>query len=128
MYTMKDVPAFEEDEEFMLSASNYRSRLEFELSEYEGFTGRKERFTKSWKDVDREFRTDGDIGGQLRKKNYFERNLPLDIISGNVDDLTKARNLFEFVKSHYSWNGKYGIFRNNNVKKAFDEGSGNVAP
>lgn len=127
MYTMKDVPAFEEDEEFMLSASNYRSRLEFELSEYEGFTGRKERFTKSWKDVDREFRTDGDIGGQLRKKNYFERNLPLDIISGNVDNLTKARNLFEFVKSHYSWNGKYGIFRDNNVKKAFDEGSGNVA-
>lgn len=127
MYAMNDVPAFEEDEEFMLSASNYRSRLEFELSEYEGFTGRKERFTKSWKDVDREFRTDGDIGGQLRKRNYFERNLPLDIISGNVDDLTKARNLFEFVKSHYSWNGKYGIFRDNNVKKAFDEGSGNVA-
>lgn len=126
-YVMKDVPAFKDDEEYMLAPSNYRSRLEFELSEYEGFRGERERFTKTWKDVDKEFRTDGDIGGQLRKKNYFERNLPLEIIRGKEDDLTKAMNLYNFVKSHYSWNGKYGIFRDNKVKKAFDEGVGNVA-
>ena len=29
-YVMKDVPAFKEDEEYMLSPKNYRSRLEFE--------------------------------------------------------------------------------------------------
>lgn len=126
-YVMKDVPAFKDDEEYMLAPSNYRSRLEFELSEYEGFNGRKQRFTKSWKDVDKEFRTDRDIGGQLRKKNYFERNLPLELITGEEDDLAKAINLYNFVKSHYSWNGKYGIFRDNKVKKAFDEGVGNVA-
>ncbi len=126
-YVMKDVPAFKEDEEYMLAPSNYRSRLEFELAEYESFQGRVERFTKSWKDVDREFRTDRDIGGQLRKKNYFERNLPLEIITGKESDLTRAIKLYRFVKAHYNWNGKFGIFRNNNVKKAFEEGLGNVA-
>lgn len=126
-YAMKDVPAFKNDEEYMLAPSNYRSRLEFELSEYQGFDGITQNFTKSWKDVDKEFRTDGDIGGQLRKKNYFERNVPLEIISGNEDDLVKAKNLYNFVKLHYTWNGKFGIFRDNNVKKAFDEGTGNVA-
>ncbi|MEY8779162.1 DUF3857 domain-containing protein [Allomuricauda sp. XS_ASV26] len=126
-YVMKDVPAFKEDEEYMLAPSNYRSRLEFELAEYESFQGRVERFTKSWKDVDREFRTDRDIGGQLRKKNYFERNLPLEIITGKESDLTRAIKLYRFVKAHYNWNGKFGIFRNNNVKKAFEEGVGNVA-
>ncbi|MEC8832767.1 MAG: hypothetical protein VX772_10440, partial [Bacteroidota bacterium] len=126
-YVMKDVPAFKGDEEYMLAPSNYRSRLEFELSEFEGFDGRREKFTKSWKDVDKEFRTDRDIGGQLRKKNYFERNLPLELITGKEDDLTRAVNLYNFVKSHYRWNGKYGIFRDNNVKKAFDEAIGNVA-
>lgn len=126
-YVMKDVPAFKEDEEYMLAPSNYRSRLEFELAEYESFQGRVERFTKSWKDVDREFRTDRDIGGQLRKKNYFERNLPLEIITGKESDLTRAIKLYRFVKAHYNWNGKFGIFRNNNVKKAFEEGIGNVA-
>lgn len=126
-YVMKDVPAFKEDEEYMLAPSNYRSRLEFELAEYESFQGRVERFTKSWKDVDREFRADRDIGGQLRKKNYFERNLPLEIITGKESDLTRAIKLYRFVKAHYNWNGKFGIFRNNNVKKAFEEGVGNVA-
>ncbi|MBR9855626.1 MAG: DUF3857 and transglutaminase domain-containing protein [Algicola sp.] len=126
-YVMEDVPAFKEDEGYMLAPSNYKSRLEFELSEYESFQGRKERFTKTWKDVDKEFRADRDIGGQLRKKNYFERNLPLEIITGKENDLVKATNLYNFVKSHYNWNGKFGIFRDNNVKKAFDEGVGNVA-
>ncbi|MHA7830361.1 MAG: DUF3857 domain-containing protein [Flagellimonas sp.] len=126
-YVMKDVPAFKDDEEYMLASSNYRSRLEFELSEYLGFDGITQKFTKSWKDVDKEFRSDRDIGGQLRKKNYFERNVPLEIISGKEDDLTKAKNLYNFVKKHYVWNGKFGIFRDNKVKKAFDEGVGNVA-
>ncbi|WP_421805943.1 DUF3857 domain-containing protein [Flagellimonas sp.] len=126
-YVMEDVPAFKSDEEYMLAASNYQSRLEFELSEYLSFRGVKERYTKSWKDVDKEFRSDRDIGGQLRKKNYFERNVPIDIITGTEEEQEKALNLYNFVKSHYSWNGKFGIFRDNNVKKAFDEGVGNVA-
>ena len=126
-YVMKDVPAFKEDEEYMLSPKNYRSRLEFELSEYLAFDGTKKKFTKTWKDVDREFRTDRDVGGQLRKKNYFERNVPLEIIQGNEDKLTKAKSIYEFVKSHYTWNEKFGVLRDNRVKQAFDDRVGNVA-
>src|SRR5690606_29986690 len=44
-YVMKDVPAFKEGEEYMLSPSNYRSSLEFELSELLRFDGTKERYT-----------------------------------------------------------------------------------
>ena len=126
-YVMYDVPAFEEDEEFMLSPSNYRSTLEFELSELMRLNGIKEKYTKTWKDVDKEFRTDKDIGGQLRKKNYFEKNVPVDLLTTGNDDLTKAKNIFEFVKEHFTWNGKFGIFRNNRVKEAFDQKKGNVA-
>src|SRR5690606_10236587 len=106
---------------------NYRSRLEFELAEYRGFDGQGQKFTQSWEDVDKEFRTDKDIGGQLRKRNYFERNVPLDLISGEGDALAKARGIHQFVKAHYSWNGKFGIFRDNRVKQAFDAKTGNVA-
>src|SRR5690606_12403289 len=104
-YSMEDVPAFETDGEFMLSPENYRSRLAFELAEYRGFDGQGQKFTQSWEDVDKEFRTDKDIGGQLRKRNYFERNVPLDLISGEGDALSKARGIHQFVKAHYSWNG-----------------------
>ena len=69
-YVMKDVPAFKDSEEYMLSSNNYRSKIEFELSEYKSFYGGTEKFTKSWEDVDKEFKTDKDIGSQLRKKNF----------------------------------------------------------
>ncbi|RYC51086.1 DUF3857 domain-containing protein [Flagellimonas olearia] len=126
-YVMKDVPAFKEDEEYMLSSDNYRSTLEFELSEYVSLDGIKQKFTKTWRDVDKEFRTDKDIGGQLRKKNFFEKNVSLDLITGGESDLEKAKNIYGFVKEHYTWNNKYSIFRNNNVKDAFDRRTGNVA-
>lgn len=125
-YVMKDVPAFEDSEEFMLSPTNYRSRLEFELSEYHNLKGYTEKYTKTWKDVDKEFKTDKDLGRQLKKKNFFENNVPLDLLKGN-DELSTAKEIYAFVKNHYTWNGKYGVWRNNSVKKAFDEKKGNVS-
>lgn len=126
-YAMKEVPAFAEDEAFMLSGKNYRSRLEFELSEYHSFYGRgTEEYTKTWKDVDAEFRSDKDIGRQLRKKNFFENNVSEQLLTEG-DDLTRAKNIYSFVQNHFSWNKKYGIWRDNSVKQAFEGQKGNVA-
>ena len=126
-YTMKDVPAFEEAEDYMLSGKNYRAGLKFELSEYHSFRGGISKYTKSWKDVDKEFRTDRDIGSQLKKKNFFEKNVPEGLLHNDADELTRAKNIYAFVKEHYTWNEKYGLWHDNRVKKAFDEHQGNVA-
>ncbi|MGX1928937.1 DUF3857 domain-containing protein [Flagellimonas sp. 2504JD4-2] len=125
-YAMKDVPAFKESEDYMLSGNNYRSKLEFELSEYIDFTGSKTKYTKSWEDVDKEFKDDKDVGHQLRKKNFFERKVPNELLKGS-DPLEKAKNIYKFVQNHFTWNGGYGLWHHNNVKKAFDEQRGNVA-
>lgn len=125
-YAMNHVPAFEDSEEFMLSGSNYRSRLEFELSEYNSFYGQRERFTKSWKDVDSEFRSDKDIGRQLKMKGYFEKNVASDLLTQG-EPLERAKNVFDFVKNHFTWNEQYGLWNENRVKTAFDEKIGNAA-
>lgn len=126
-YVMKDVPAFKEDESFMLSPKNYRSTLEFELSEMLRFNGIKERFTRTWADVDKEFKADKDLGRQLKKENFFERNVPIDLIKNGGDKLETAKRIYQFVKGWYAWDGEYGIYYNNRVKEAFDKQSGNVA-
>ncbi len=123
-YAMKDIPAFR-DEEFMLAASNYNSRIDFELSEYHRLDGTTDKYTKSWEDVDREFRGDQNIGRQLTKKGYFEKNVPESLLMEG-DALTRAKNIYEFVRKHYTWNGNYGIYRDIRVKEAFDEKIGNV--
>lgn len=127
LYIMKDVPAFKvEDEEFMLAATNYMSSIDFELSEYHKFNGGVDKYTKSWKDVDSEFRGDMDIGQQLTKKGFFEKNVPEKLLTEG-DALTRAKNIYAFVQNHYVWNEKYGIYGNNKVKEAFAEKKGNVA-
>ncbi len=124
-YVMKDIPAFKTEEDYMLAASNYISHLDFEMSELHNLDGTRERYTKTWKDVDHEFKTDRDIGRQLTKKGFFEKNVPLALFD-NKDPFIKAKNIYAFVKGHYNWNGKYSIYTNNSVKEAFENKSGNV--
>ncbi|WP_291962271.1 DUF3857 domain-containing protein [Maribacter sp.] len=125
-YVMENVPAFKDSEAYMLSSNNYRSKLEFELSEYKSFYGGTDKYTKSWDDVDQEFKTDKDIGSQLRKKNFFEKNVDESLLTEG-DEITRAKNIYEFVKKYFVWNEEYGIWQGNKVKKAFDEKKGNVA-
>ena len=125
-YSMTDVPAFKDSESFMLSGHNYRSRLEFELSEYHNLKGFTEKFTKSWKDVDKEFKKDEDLGRQLRKKNFFENNFPQELLEIG-DELERATAIYKFAQIHFNWNSEYGIWRDNNVKKAFENKAGSAA-
>ena len=124
-YAMKDIPAFKEEEEFMLSPRNYISRINFELSEYHRFDGTVDKYTKSWKDVDKEFRTDQDIGRQLTKKGFFEKNVPENLLTEG-DDITRAKSIYNFIQDRFTWNGEFGIYRNIRVKDAFNERSGNI--
>ncbi len=125
-YAMKNIPAFNEEEEYMLAASNYKSKIEFEISQHFGFNGEKTNYTRSWEDVDKEFKTDKDIGRQLNKKNFFEKNIPLDLIGPVTDTLERAKKLYEFVQNHYSWNEKNSTYGKARVKKAFNDKKGNA--
>ena len=125
-YAMKDIPAFKIEEDYMLAASNYISRIDFELSELQRLDGAIEKYTKTWNDVDKEFKTDKNIGKQLSKKNFFEKNVPENLlIEGNV--MERAKNIYGFVQGHYTWNKKFGIFQKARVKEAFENKVGNVA-
>lgn len=123
-YVMTNIPAFKE-EDFMLAPTNYRSQIEFELSEHYRLDGVTERYTKSWDDVDQQFKNDRDLGRQLTKKGFFEKNVPEDLLL-EKDDLTRAKNIYNFVRDHYTWNGVKGIYTDVRVKEAFDNRKGNV--
>tara|TARA_R110002050_G_scaffold1281_4_gene9312 strand:+ start:54128 stop:56095 length:1968 start_codon:yes stop_codon:yes gene_type:complete len=124
-YAMKDIPAFREEEDYMLAASNYISRIDFELATHYALNGTVNKYTKSWKDVDNEFKTDKDIGKQLRKNDFFEKNVPEELLTKG-DELTKAKNIYAFIQNHFTWNEKYGIYRDIRVKEAFEERKGNI--
>ncbi|MCF6307088.1 MAG: transglutaminase-like domain-containing protein [Flavobacteriaceae bacterium] len=121
-YAMKNVPAFKE-EKHMLSKKNYIARINFEYQEYTNFKGYRTKYSRDWKDVDKVFRTDKDLGKQIKQKKYFESKIPANILS-ITNDLEKAKAIYTFIQEHYNWNGHTGVFSEARVKSAFEKGSG----
>lgn len=124
-YVMKDIPAFIE-EDYFTSRYNYLSRIEYELKTWTRLDGYVKKITRSWEDVEKELRTDHNIGRQLKKTSLVEGILP-DSISQQPNDLAKARAIYDFVKRNYHWNGEFDIFDDMNLKDVIEEHAGNVS-
>lgn len=122
-FVMKDVPAFKE-EEFMLAPTNYKAKINYEIKQYTNFSGLLTNYTKTWKNVDKEFRTDKDMGRQIKHTGYFKSVLPPNLLTIS-DPFEKAKAIYYHMQDHFSWNGKYRIFNDVRVKDAYDKKSGN---
>jgi hypothetical protein len=124
-YIMKDLPAFVE-EDYMTAASNFKSAIYFELSDVQYLNGSKQNYTKSWKDVDYDLTNEKTLGSQMKRKDLFKDAMP-SIIKNSTDDLSKAKLVYDYIKKQIKWNNYYGKYSEDNIKKALDLRSGNVA-
>lgn len=122
-YRMENIPAFIE-EDYMTSKDNYISKIKFELKETRWFDGTTNKYSTSWEETDREFRTDKNIGIQLKKTKYFEDLIPSEIKTV-PDELEKAKAVYQFIQNYFTWNEKYGIFGKAKLKTALENKSGN---
>lgn len=122
-YVMKNVPAFSE-EKYMLAPSNYMPALKFELVEIIDLNESRDTYAKTWKDVDRRFKNDKDLGRQLKYSEFFREKIPQNILSIS-DDLERATAVYHFIQKNMNWNNKIRIFSDIRVKEAFEEGVGN---
>jgi len=124
-WAMDNVPAFP-TEEYMTARSNYIAQINFELSEIVYFDGRKDKFTKEWKDAEEELRASDRFGQQLRRGKSIVDG-PIDALLANeVDPLVKAQKIYAFMQDWYSWDEMYGKYSELGIKKAFDQRKGNV--
>ena len=124
-FIMRDIPSFKE-EDYMLSSSNYISKIKYDLKQTTSFTGEKNYYTKTWEDVDKEFRFDDNMGRQLRFASFFKDKIPSHILTIE-DKLERAKAVYYFIQKNFAWNGEYEIYENIDVKDAFEKKGGNVA-
>ncbi|MET0574084.1 MAG: transglutaminase domain-containing protein, partial [Pedobacter agri] len=124
-YVMKDIPAFVEEDN-MTAPSNFKSAIYFELAEAQSLSGGKTSYTKTWKDVDYELVSDRTMGAQMKRKDVFKDLMPA-IIKDASDDLAKAKAIYNYIRKQIKWNNYYGKYSEDNIKKALDSRSGNVA-
>ena len=125
VYAMSNIPAFI-DEEYMTTKDNYLSRIEYELKVFRGFDGTVDNITKTWKDTDKELKSDENIGRQLGKKTNLD-GLLANVFTDKSNTLIKAKEIYQFVQDNYTWNEEYKIFNDVSVKDLIKEKSGNVS-
>ncbi len=122
-FGMKNIPAFIE-EDHMTAKSNFLASLNFEVMEIKHSDGRVDKVTNEWKDADDEMQRDTYFGMQLKKgKDISEKMEPF--LTGVTDSLERARKIYAFIKSWYTWNGYYGKYSIHGIKKALKLKPGN---
>ncbi len=124
-FAMENIPAFKE-EGYMTAKSNFISAVYFELSEVRYFDGRVDKITKDWKDADNEVKSMPLVGGQLKKgKDIIEKiETELEAIA---DPFEKAKRVYSFINTWFTWNEEMGWISDDGIKKAFEKKTGDVA-
>ncbi|GGH40864.1 hypothetical protein IA57_02515 [Mangrovimonas yunxiaonensis] len=119
-----DVPALKQ-EPMVGNIDNYRSKLILELVAKRFPNQPTESFSTSWGKVAETIYEDDDFGKQLDRNNFFKKDLQSLTVAENK--MQTAANIYSFVKNKVKWNSFVGYGSQNGIKKAYVEGSGNVA-
>lgn len=125
IYSVSNLPAMKE-EGFVNNINNYTSAVSHELESVQYPNRPFKLYSTDWKSVTKTIHDDSDFGQELEKTNYFESDLNL-ILKGLITTEEKIITIFNFVKTMVKWDGSYGIFCSNGVKKAYIDKTGNVA-
>ncbi|PWH84351.1 transglutaminase [Algibacter marinivivus] len=125
VYSLTNIPALKE-EPYVNNIDNYRSAVKYELSYTRFPNSAIEHYTSSWEDVIKRIYENSNFGGELDKTSYFKNEIN-DLIGAVTDPKKKTALIFNYVKSRINWNGYYGYYVDEGVKKAFKEQTGNIA-
>ncbi|MEJ1222570.1 transglutaminase domain-containing protein [Sediminicola sp. 1XM1-17] len=124
-YEMANIPALKE-EPHVNNINNYRAAVSYELAFTKFPNSPLEHYSTTWEDVVKTIYKSSSFGSELNRTGYYDKDLD-ELLESISDPMEKAMAIFDFVKSTVTWNGNYGKYTNDGVKKAYNENVGNVA-
>lgn len=124
-YNLNNIPALK-DEPYVNNINNYRSAVKYELSYTKMPQSSPEYYSTTWEDVVKKIYESSNFGGELDKNGYYEDDIDV-LISSDSDPQKRVNLIFNFVKARVNWNGNYGKYCADGVKKAYKDKVGNVA-
>lgn len=120
-----NVPALKE-EPYVNNIKNYLTLLKFELSATKFDNTPIKYYNTTWEDVTKTIYEASIFGGQLERSNYYKEDLEgLILMTDPLED--KIDKIYNFVKNKIKWNGIRSQYTFEGVRKAYNEGVGNVA-
>lgn len=124
-YSLSNIPALK-DEPYVNSINNYRASVKYELSFTKFPNSTVNYYSTTWPDVIKTIYKSPNFGAELEKTSYFKSDIDALLASATTTE-AKAGLIFNYVKSKVKWNGYYGKYTRDGVKKAYKQRTGNVA-
>jgi hypothetical protein len=121
-FAIQDVPAFKSEPNIDCE-DNYIQSISFELSSVQYPHEIRKDYTKTWESVNK-MMWDSEDFGKLLGSNGFIEDTVAKICNGLTTKIDKATAIYSYVQNRMKWNGKFNIFTDNGLKKAYKERSG----
>lgn len=119
------IPALKE-EPFVDNIENYRISIQHELEKTQFYQESVKDYSTTWEGVARTIYEDQDFGMELNEKGYITQDVT-KILEGVNSQTERLDVIFKFVQNKMNWNHKKGYYTDKGVKKAYIDGTGNVA-
>lgn len=119
----RDIPALKK-EPFVWNRNEYRSMIDFELSQLALPFTQVENFSSSWKDVN-ELLSKIDFNDNIHMGNPFKKEVDA-IVAQKPAPRQMLHEILHMVQSHMKWDGKYRLM-SPSPNDAVKRGSGNSA-
>ncbi len=125
-WVAKNLPAFK-PENYTTSPKNYMNRIEFELAKVQMPGSQANFYSRTWNDLRKELYDDYNFGGQLKRPNTFLNDQAETMLDDFDDPTARMHAAFNFIRRNMKWNNEYSTFSSENLRKAWNEKSGNSA-
>ena len=124
-YAMQDIPALKE-EPFTNNINNYRFSVNYEIQYVQFPDSPGKSYATTWDAVSKTIFESDKFGGQIKRSNYFKKDLQQVLLDKNTDE-EKIAAIFFYVQNRMSWNEYIGKYTDEGVKEAYKKQSGSVA-
>ena len=124
-YVAKDMPAIKY-EKFISTPNDFVAKIEFQLASIQWPMEPLKKILSDWPEVEKNLLESESFGRQINRSGFFKEEL--EMISGAAkNDEQKMALIYEFVRNKMKWNRETGFYSSSNIKKTFNEGTGNAA-
>jgi transglutaminase-like putative cysteine protease len=126
-YVLKDVPAFK-DESYITSPNDYLAKIDFQLAKFHSPRGGTTNIISTWPELTKELLKNDNFGKYTKTSERLAKKLlETEPSLGQGNDLEKSKQIIEYVKSSFSWNGYYSKFSSKGPKDFLNQKTGNAA-
>lgn len=126
-YVMKDVAAFK-GESYITSIRDYIMKMDFQLSKFYHPKGGMQDIITTWPKLNEELLKDKNFGKYIKNSSKIAKNIiSSEFNFAKKDNTEKSKEIIEYVRMSFSWNGIYSKYASKSPKKFIEQKDGNSA-